>query len=134
MIHLDTSLLVDLLREAGRGAEGPASRFLASIPEEELGVSVFVVCELAAGAAMSARPTQERRRVDRLCEGLHIEYPDERFAPAYGPLFAAQERRGGRISAMDLLIATSALVAGAALATRNAKDFSRVPGLDVLTY
>ncbi len=35
---------------------------------------------------------------------------------------------------MDLLIATSALVAGGSLLTRNAKDFSRVPGLDLLTY
>ena len=134
MIHLDTSLLVDLLREAGRGREGPASRFLASVPDEELGVSVFVVCELAAGAAMSVRPAQEKRQVDRLCEGLHIDYPDERFAPAFGSLLASQERSGGRIAAMDLLIATSALVAEAPLVTRKARDFSRVPGLDVLTY
>jgi len=35
---------------------------------------------------------------------------------------------------MELLIATSALVAGAPLATRSARDFSRVPGLDVLAY
>jgi predicted nucleic acid-binding protein len=114
--------------------EGPASQFLASVPDEELGISVFVVCELAAGAAMSTRPALEKRRVDRLCEGLRIDYPDERFAPAYGSLLASQERRGRRISTMDLLIATSALVAGAPLVTRNAKDFSRVPGLDVLTY
>jgi predicted nucleic acid-binding protein len=35
---------------------------------------------------------------------------------------------------MDLLIATSATVAEASLLTRNARDFSRVPGLDLLTY
>ena len=134
MIHLDTSFLVDLLKEAARGIEGSASRFLATVADEELGISVFVACELAAGAAMSTRPTQERRRVDQLCAGLHVEYPDERFPAAYGSLLALQERGRSRISTMDLLIATSALVAGAALVTRNAKDFSRVPGLDVLGY
>jgi tRNA(fMet)-specific endonuclease VapC len=99
-----------------------------------LGISVFVACELAAGAAMSAKPTREQRRVDQLCEALRLEYPDERFAPNYGSLLAAQERAGGRISTMDLLIATSAVVARAPLVTRNGKDFSRVSGLDVLTY
>jgi predicted nucleic acid-binding protein len=134
VIHLDTSFLVDLLREAAREIEGSASRFLATVGDEELGISVFVACELAAGAAMSTRPTQEKRRVDQLCAGLHVEYPDERFPAAYGSLVASQERSRGRISNMDLLIATSALVAEAALVTRNAKDFSRVPGLDVLGY
>jgi predicted nucleic acid-binding protein len=134
VIHLDTSLLVDLLREAARGKEGPASRFLATVQDEELGISVFVVCELAAGAAMSTRPAQEKRRVDRLCEGLHIHYPDEGFPSAYGSLLVSQERTHGRISTMGLLIATSALAAGAPLVTRNVKDFLRVPGLDVIAY
>ncbi len=134
MIHLDTSFLVDLLKEGGRGIDGSASRFLATVPEEELGISVFVACELAAGAAMSARPAQEKRGVDQLCAGLRVEYPDERFAEAYGSLLASQLRTGGRTSTMDLLIATSAVVAGAPLVTRNVKDFSRVPGLDLLSY
>jgi len=134
MIHLDTSFLVDLLRDAARGRDGSASRFLSTVDDEELGMSVFVACELAAGAAMSARPAQEKRRVDQLCAGLPVEYPDERFFPIYGSLLASQERSRGRISAMDLLIATSALVADAALVTRNVKDFDRVPGLDVIGY
>ncbi len=134
MTHLDTSFVVDLLREAARGANGPASRFLAGIQNEEVGISVFVACELAAGAAMSKRPAREKRAVDQLCGALRIDYPDERFPPAYASLLALQESRGGRIAAMDLLIATSALVAGATLVTRNVKDFARVPGLDVLDY
>lgn len=63
-----------------------------------------------------------------------MDYPDERFPPVYGSLLGSQERTHGRISTMDLLIATSALVAGAPLVTRNARDFARVPGLDVLAY
>jgi predicted nucleic acid-binding protein len=134
VIYLDTAFLIDLLRESGRRTEGPASRLLAEVPDEELGISVFVACELAAGAALSARPTKEKRRVAQLCAGLRVEYPDERFAEAYGSLLALQERAGGRISTMDLLIATSAVLAGAPLVSRNVKDFSRVPGLDVLAY
>lgn len=35
---------------------------------------------------------------------------------------------------MDLLIATAALVDEARLATRNVRDFSRVPGLELARY
>ena len=63
-----------------------------------------------------------------------MDYPDERFPSVYGSLLASGERTHGRVSTMDLLIAASALVAGAPLVTRNAKVFSRVPGLDVLAY
>jgi tRNA(fMet)-specific endonuclease VapC len=134
VIHLDTSFVVDLLREADRGSEGPASRLLGRVQDQELGMSVFVACELAAGAAMSKRPVEEKRKVERLCSGLSIHYPDDRFPAAYGSLLAVLERGPGRVSTMDLLIATSALIAEASLVTRNAKDFSRVPGLDILGY
>jgi predicted nucleic acid-binding protein len=134
VIHLDTSFLIDLLREASRGTVGRASRFLEIVPDEELGISVFVACELAAGAELSKKPAAERRRVDQLCAGVLVEYPDERFPRVYGSLLAALERGTGRISTMDLLIATTAIVAGAPLVTRNARDFSRVPGLTVLSY
>jgi len=134
VIHLDTSFLVDLLREGARGKEGPASRLLTRVHDEELGISVFVACELAAGVAMSARPAQERRQVDQLCAGLRIDYPDERFPAAYGSLLASLERTRGRISTMDSLIFASALLANAPLITRNDKDFGRVPGLELLTY
>lgn len=134
MIHLDTSFLVDLLREASREADGPATRFLAGAADQETGISVFVACELTAGAAMSKTPGQERRRVEQLCAGLRLHYPEEGFPAAYGSLLAALERGGGRISTMDLLIATTAILAGAPLVTRNARDFARVPGLEILTY
>jgi predicted nucleic acid-binding protein len=134
VIHLDTSFLVDLLREAGRRTKGPASTFLEGAAGEEVGISVHVACELFAGAELADRPAEERRRVEKLCAGLAIACPDERYAPAYGRLLAWQHKHGGRIATMDLLIATTAVVEGAPLVTRNVKDFSRVPGLDLLSY
>jgi tRNA(fMet)-specific endonuclease VapC len=133
MIHLDTSFLIDFLRESDRGDPGPASRLLGEIRDEELGISVFVASELAAGAALSKRPA-EKRKVERICSSLTVSYPDERFPAAYASLLSAQVRGSGSISTMDLLIATSAVIASATLVTRNAKDFERVPGLGILDY
>jgi predicted nucleic acid-binding protein len=50
----------------------------------------MVVCELLAGAELARRPSAERRRVRRLCADLTVTYPDERFAPVYARLLAAQ--------------------------------------------
>jgi predicted nucleic acid-binding protein len=66
VIHLDTSFVVDFLREASRGGEGPATTLLTSLPPEELAISVFVLCELIAGAALASRSDEERRSSARL--------------------------------------------------------------------
>jgi predicted nucleic acid-binding protein len=97
-------------------------------------VGVHVVCELFAGAELARRASVERQRVQRLCADLTVAYPDAQFAPLYGRLLAAQSRAGQRVATRDLLIATAALVDEAALVTRNARDFRRVPGLEVLEY
>ena len=135
MIHLDSSLLIDLLREVGKDRPGPAFDVMESIDAEDtVGVSVHVVCELRAGAELSRKPLKEHELLDQLFGGLVIAYPDARFAPAYGRLLAAIHRSGRPIAALDLLIATAALLDDAPLITRNVKDFSRVPGLRVLRY
>jgi len=81
VIHLDTSYLVDLLREQRRDRFGPASTYLEGLPEDDvLAVSVHVVCELMAGAHAAGAPVGEVDRLSRLCEALVVRYPDERFA------------------------------------------------------
>jgi predicted nucleic acid-binding protein len=86
------------------------------------------------GAELARKPAREHDALDRLLSGLVIAYPDKRFVPAYARLLAAIERGGRSVAAMDLLIATAAVVEDASLLTRNVKDFSRVPGLRVLGY
>lgn len=135
MIHLDSSALIDLLRETSRERLGAAFDAFESMDENQvLGVSVHVMCELRAGAELSRKPLKEHDALDQLFSSLAIAYPDARFAPTYARLLAAVERTGRPIAAMDLLIATAAIVDDAALLTRNVKDFSRVPGLRVLRY
>lgn len=135
MIHLDSSFLIDLLRETARGRPGPALEFIESLdPNEVLGASVHVVCELRAGAELSKRTLQEHEALDRLLSGLLVACPDDTFPPAYGRLLAATTRSGKPPAAMDLLIATAALLDDAPLVTRNVKDFAKMPGLRVLRY
>ena len=134
MIHLDTSFLVDLLRETSRGKPGPASAFLVEIENEQLAASVFVQCELYAGAELSRRPKAERNKVDELSMGVTIVYPGPTIPLTYARLFATLERAGQRIGNMDLLIAASAVTAEAPLVTRNVDELSRIPELELLTY
>ncbi|MEO8677819.1 MAG: type II toxin-antitoxin system VapC family toxin [Vicinamibacterales bacterium] len=135
MIHLDTCYLIDLLRETARARPGEALDFIEGLDAAEtLAVSVHVLCELRAGAELSRSALREHEELDRLLGGLIVAYPDGRFAPTYGRLLAAVQRSSRPIAAMDLMIATAALLDDAPLVTKNVKDFSRVPGLRVLRY
>jgi predicted nucleic acid-binding protein len=132
--HLDTSFLIDLLREGRHGGTGPATRELDELADEDLWISVFVAGELQTGIELSRRPARERERVAELTQGLQVLYPDSRFAGVYGRLLGELTRRGETIAAMDLLIGATAVLEDAPLVTRNERHFSRLPGLRVLSY
>jgi len=135
VIYLDTTFLVDILREQRRERFGPASAFLEGLPEDDvLGVSVHVVCELMAGVHAAGAPAGEVDRISRLCDALVVRYPDERFAAEYGRLLSGIRAAGSSIDTMDLLIATAAVLDRAPLVTRNARHLSKVPGLVVEGY
>lgn len=131
MIAVDTSLVIDELRAARKGKNGPLGKRLEQTPDEELALPVFVLCELELGAARSARPAQEAERVRSFASACRILYPDRRFAQTYGAI-AARLTAGGRVSPlMDLLIGVTVLVAGATLITRDRRGFAEIPGLDL---
>jgi tRNA(fMet)-specific endonuclease VapC len=135
VIHLDSAFLIDLARELGRERPGPAFDFIESLdPDEILGVSVHVVCELRAGAELARNPLREHEKLDELCAGLLVTYPDDHYALTFARVAAAISRSGKPVPVMDVLIATAALQDNAPLVTRNVKDFSRIPGLRVLKY
>lgn len=133
MSFFDTSFLIDLLREQRRNLSGPAHRKLEAMGESPVRISVFVICELEVGVALSRVP-EETKRVHLLCQHFEVVYPDGRFATVYGTTLAEIRRRGQSVSTMDLLVATVTLVENDTLITRNLKDFQKIPGLQVESY
>jgi predicted nucleic acid-binding protein len=134
VIHLDTTFLVDAIRESRRGLDGPARRWLSDHGDEPLAVSLFVMCELLVGAELHAESEVERRRVRDTCGGLPVVIPDTRLADAFARIHGGLARRGEMLPTMDLLIATTALTHEASLLSANDAHFARVPGLRVLGY
>jgi predicted nucleic acid-binding protein len=134
VIHADSSFLIDLLREQARGKDGPATTFVRAHATDRVMASVFVVCEIEAGAVQAVSPDREQARVRALLQAMAVAYPDDRFAPAYGELLLALQRRGHTVATMDLLIATAAIVDRASLVTANRRHFAKIPGLELLPY
>ncbi|MDX1999063.1 MAG: type II toxin-antitoxin system VapC family toxin [Thermoanaerobaculia bacterium] len=125
-VLLDTNLCIELIR----GNEA-VQRRLAECSAEEVVLSAVVVAELVYGAARS------RRLIENLETTLAFVSPfecwpfDNPAAIAYGQIRVALERKGATIGPHDLLIAATALSRGAAVATRNRREFERIDGLVV---
>jgi tRNA(fMet)-specific endonuclease VapC len=133
-MFIDTSFCIDVMRERERGKQGPASRKLASLGETPLYMSLFVACELQAGARLSINPRVELRKVELLCELVEIILPDRTFAVAYGETESYLRQSGKSIPTMDLLIGVTAKQYGLPLITADEEHFKRIPGLILETY
>ena len=133
MSFLDTSFVIDLLREGKRQIHGPAHRKLEELHETPVCLSMFVVCELEAGLALSTS-TKERDRILLMMQNCEVVSPDERLPAVYGKLLAHLQNQGTPIGTMDLLIGTHAIVCNENLITRNLKDFQKIPNLQVESY
>ena len=127
-VLIDTDLLVDL--ERGVGAP-EVDRLLG---DEERAISVVTVSELLHGVhrATGARRARRSAFVEHLLAGLQPIPVTERVARVHAGVWAQLAERGQVIGAHDLWIAATAIAHGLALATGNAVEFNRVPGLRVI--
>lgn len=128
LISVDTTFLIDLQRDESRTRTAIRS-FLTNHAESEFCLSITALGEFAAGFdnLNQAGFLAVRQRFQLLEQ-------DEEVAMHYRKIFWQLKERGLLIGANDLWIAASALRHGTSLVTRNAEEFSRVPGLSVLTY
>lgn len=128
LICADTTFLIDLSRELGRSS-GPVHDFLREHQADGFAISVTVLGEFAVGFAGLQ---------DKVFLGLKSRFRllnmGEEDVWHYREIFRHLKSQGRLIGANDLWIAASALRYDAALVTRNAQDFNRVPGLKVLFY
>jgi tRNA(fMet)-specific endonuclease VapC len=129
-VILDSTFLVDFERESAHRSDGPATRFLQTRPDEELCITFTIAGELAAGESM----TRDRAKWETFIRPFRfLRYNDE-TAWRFGEIFRDLRRKGSLLGANDMWIAATALANSQPLVTRNADEFRRVAGLEVLSY
>lgn len=124
-VVLDTDILIDILYK-----REPTMRLLTQLRDagETLATTSVNAGELWRGA----RTPEAREKVAKLLTALHDVPHGPRAARRFGEVMEALDRAGAPIGNSDGMIAAAALEAGGRLVTRNAKEFRRVPGLDVV--
>jgi tRNA(fMet)-specific endonuclease VapC len=127
-VLIDTDMLVDL----ERGVANPEVESV--IGDEDRAISVITVSELLHGVhrATGARRTRRGAFVEYLLAELHAIPITATVARVHADVWAQLARRGELIGAHDLWIAATALAHGLAVATGNADEFRRIPGLRVI--
>jgi tRNA(fMet)-specific endonuclease VapC len=127
-VLIDTRVLVD--RERGAGS----THLERLIGDEERAISVVTVSELLHGVQRARGATRVRRHafVEHLLAAFEALPITEQVARVHAEIWARLAARGQMIGSHDLWIAATALAHGLGVATSDAADFSRVPGLRVV--
>ena len=87
-----------------------------------------------AGPRICRCPSTRRAAfVEHLLAELHAIPVTARIARVHAEVWAELEQRGEKIGAHDLWIAATAIAHWLAVATGNADEFRRVPGLRVIS-
>jgi len=136
MAVLETTFVIDLMKESKLRRDGAASAKLKELTarKETLSISIFTVAELHVGVAKGTQPDQERLQIQRCLSLFGVLQFRESTAELFGVVVGKLEKHGQPISAMDALIASTALEHSELLVTRNLKHFQRIPGLQVEGY
>jgi tRNA(fMet)-specific endonuclease VapC len=127
-VLIDTDLLIDLERSDDAAT---TDRLLG---EEDRAISVITVSELLHGVLRASGAIRTRRLsfAEHVLAGIEAIPITEPVARVHADVWADLSGRGQQVGAHDLWIAATALAHGLGVATRNASDFARVPGLRVL--
>lgn len=126
-VLIDTSVLID--------AERRGHSLDEAIGEQERAISVITASELLHGvhrAGSSGIRTRRAAFVEHLLSAMEPLPITMAIARAHADIWADLESNGSLIGAHDLWIAATALSQGMEVATSNARDFERVPGLAVV--
>jgi tRNA(fMet)-specific endonuclease VapC len=120
---LDTNIASHLVK----GDRPEIGGRVASLPMEEIAISVVTEAELLYGLAERNHPAVLAERIKQFLLRVGILEWNRDAAQAYAELRAACESRGITLAPLDLMIAAHAVAASAVLITRD-KAFSYVPG------
>ncbi len=97
----------------------------------EVAMSVITHGELCYGACKSRHREEAYKALAELATMIPVVPVSSQAGERYGEIRSELENSGRLIGNNDLWIAAHALVLGVALVTNNAREFARVPGLQV---
>jgi len=100
-------------------------------------ISAVTASELLVGVHYAKNESQKARRsafVESVLAKIPILGFEVEEARVHAGLFAALAKQGKMIGAHDLMIAATAIVHNCAVLTENIREFSRVPGLETITF
>ena len=124
----------DVLIEAERGSFDLFA-WMASQPEEDFMLAAITVAELRHGVerAAEAHRVKRERFFRSVLDVFEVTPYTDATALEHARLWAELESAGRPIGAHDMILAATALERGDTVATFNARHFTVVPGLRVIT-
>jgi tRNA(fMet)-specific endonuclease VapC len=126
-VLIDTTVLVN--------AERRGHALDDVVADQERGISAITASELLHGVHRAEEGAVRARRsafVEHMISAMEPLPITTAIARAHAAVWAELEKEGNLIGAHDLWIAATALSHGMVVATANARDFERVPGLTVV--
>jgi tRNA(fMet)-specific endonuclease VapC len=128
-ILIDSSVFI--AAERGRLS---LTNYVAGQEQQPVAISALTVSELLHGVHRASDP-QRRTQRERFVEGILTRFPAVEFglevARVHARLWADLLARGEAVGAHDLIIGATAIAMEFQVATANARDFQRIPGLRV---
>ncbi|HLF06752.1 MAG TPA: type II toxin-antitoxin system VapC family toxin [Thermoplasmata archaeon] len=136
MACLDTTVLVDILREARRKVEGPAHAKFKELSSRNETVVITRIneAEFLAGGYDAGIPAISLPARERFLSEFPVLELDAGAARQYAIWDSTLAARGETVGAFDLMIASIAFSNGHSVVTRNRKEFERIPSLSVEPY
>ena len=107
---------------------------LQRIPMAQVGVSAITEAELLFGFAQKAAATRLAQLVNEFLIRVEILPWDSAAAKAYAEFASAAFAQGKPLSALDMLIASHAIAAGATLVTSDRSFYRLKPGPSLIDW
>ncbi|HEY3308177.1 MAG TPA: type II toxin-antitoxin system VapC family toxin [Desulfuromonadaceae bacterium] len=129
-LMLDTNICIYIIKQQPANV---LKRFL-EYQIGDIGISSITLSELRYGVAKSTHKEKNTKALDEFITPLEVVSFDEEAALVYGDIRATLEKVGTPIGAMDMLIAAHAVSLGIPLVTNNAREFKRIPALNIIDW
>ncbi|HAL44720.1 MAG: hypothetical protein A2Y12_00680 [Planctomycetes bacterium GWF2_42_9] len=135
MACLDTTILIDLASGNANRRKNAFNKLAELVNRgDDIVTTRFNVAELYTGAARSANPQTELKVINNLVKNISILEFEDKAAWLFGRITSYLQIIGNPIGDMDVLIASTAMVSGHTIVTKNVSHFRNIPDLIVETY